>query len=1078
MKPLFAAIYEGDKTMKYLKKVVLLYVSVLILGSVVSLQSTSTVDYNRIGGNYQIPNSFYQNLVLDEVQMKVEDRLQGFLGGFVKNQGQKDSMIRYYIESQEMFVGFGIGEISFRTSLNKQTILLEFIGGNAITPTAENPSEAEFNYFLGASPEEWDLGCSCFERIVYYNLYDKIDLVYELKNGQLKYEFFVYPGGNPENIKIHWQGPVSLESKEDGFRVKIKEPNSRVSKILFTDTNPICFQSQNRDTVTDGFFERFDANTYGFKIPNYDPNRLLIIDPVYLTYSTFLSGSLNDMGKSIAVDELGYIYVAGQVWSVDFPVINSVQDPVGNGDVVIIKLSPDGSEMIFASWVGGTLNDFPRDMVIDKNGYIYVSGSTYSDNFPTVNPYNATWDGSGSTHDVFVFKMSSDGSTLFYSTYVSGVLSDSCEGLDVGDDGTAYVVGGTYSTNFPTVNALNATGDANPSTVDGFLFRLSSDGSELLFSTYLSGSMHDYAYDVDLDNQGDVYVVGESQSTDFPTTSGVFNETGSGGGIADCFVLKISPDGSTLIYSTFVSGSSSDSASGVTVDGSGNAYVVGTTFSSDFPTVNAYNSTYSESYGDFVVFKLSPSGDSLRYSTYIGGNDQEFSEDIAIDDSGNAYFVGLTQSTNFPTTLDALDCWGDGSTGLNDIVVVKLSNDGSNLLYSTYISGLGTEYVNDIAVDNEGSIYFTGETQTSDYPIVNAINSTGDQSGAYFDMIVSKIAFYSEPSQPQWLSVSQENGEVTLTWGEPEDDGNSQIVAYRIYKSTTSGSFDLDTNFIAETTSMTYVDGGVTLETEYFYVVTAVNAFGQSEFSVEKSIIPAIEPFAPRAPENLQATPRDNLVVLSWDLPSSDGGLPILRYLVYRGITSGSYEFLGKTENRFYNDTTAVGGTQYYYVVTAENAVGEGEFSDEISATPTGTPIIHVTSPSSPQNVEATTDVNLVSLEWETPAEDGGSSITSYHVYRGTTSGEYFLLGAATDTRFDDITAVGGVGYYYVISAVNDVGEGEMSDEVSATPQTPTTATGTTTGTFQLPIGTDIIALGIGGLALVISLISCRRRKQ
>ncbi|MFX0064831.1 MAG: fibronectin type III domain-containing protein, partial [Candidatus Hermodarchaeota archaeon] len=366
----------------------------------------------------------------------------------------------------------------------------------------------------------------------------------------------------------------------------------------------------------------------------------------------------------------------------------------------------------------------------------------------------------------------------------------------------------------------------------------------------------------------------------------------------------------------------------------GNAYVTGRTYSTDFPTVNAYDTTGdgSTSYPDVFVCKLAADGSSLLYSTYVSGNNNEEGYGIAIDSTGNAYVTGHTSSTDFPT-VNAYDTTGDGSTSHQDVFVCKLAANGSSLLYSTYVSGSDDDLGYDIAVDSTGNAYVTGRTYSTDFPTVNPYNASGDGSTSYQDVFVCKLISYSPPKPPRELTVAiSADSKVILIWGEPMDDGNAPITAYRVYRSTTSGVYG---SFLAEATSEAFIDSTAVSGVDYFYVVTAVNSVGESALSNEATITILT---APTAPQSLLATPGDNFVYLSWSTPSSDGGSTIIRYRVYRGTSSGNYFFLGVATSTNFNDTTALGGTTYYYVVTAVNAVGESGFSNEVSTTAAGSP--------------------------------------------------------------------------------------------------------------------------------------------
>ena len=724
----------------------------------------------------------YENL-----QENVKYNLKGFVGGFLENKGQKNEAIYYYTESSQIAVGFGTSEIRFniihsepdslknndpvdkelKNHFTYTTISLKFLGSNNIIPLVKGPTGVYNNYFVRANEITHAVSCQYYTKVIYFNIYEKIDLIYELKDSQLKYEFFVHPGGKIDDIKLNWIGPVSLNLIKEGIKVTVRLFGKPDNEFSFTDTSPINYQSEKREKPVKGSFKILGANTYGFSVPTFDPNKLLIIDPI-LQYSTYISGSRSDIGKDIAIDDAGNVYITGHTLSTDFPPVNAY-NATGDGstsynDVFVFKLAADGSTLLYSTYVSGSNEDVGRGIAVDSAGNAYVTGGTMSTDFPTVNAYNATGDGNINWYDVFVFKLAADGSTLLYSTYVSGSRKDNGYGIAIDVAGNAYVTGATGSTDFPTVNAYDDTGDiAN----EIFVFKLNSSGNGLLYSTYVGGSGEDYGYGIAVDTSGNTYVTGSTLSTDFPTVN-AYDDTGDGS-YEDGFVFKLRNDGHDLLYSTYVGGSNYDVGNGIVIDNANNAYVTGDTFSIDFPTVNAYNATGdgSSSICDVFVFKLNSNGDSMAYSTYISGSDHDFGNGIAIDEAGNVHVSGHTQSTDFPT----ITAYDDIKDGFYDAFMFMLDSTGYRLVYSTFVGGTHEDVGNGIAVDNTGNIFLTGYTRSTDFPTLNAYDATGDGTTSYSDVFAFKIKYLFEP-------IYIDNNSDFVTLGFP--GSGTQINPYRI----------------------------------------------------------------------------------------------------------------------------------------------------------------------------------------------------------------------------------------------------------------------------------------------------------
>ncbi len=360
-----------------------------------------------------------------------------------------------------------------------------------------------------------------------------------------------------------------------------------------------------------------------------------------LLYSTFIGGSADETGTAICVDDVGDIYVGGRTYSSNFPVQNANQsEKNGNWDGFVLKLNAAGNSLLFSTYFGGESTDMLNDIAVDSEGNVYATGETVSANLPLVNPIDGTLSGQ---HDIFVFKLSSSGSSLVYSTYIGEYDYDDGHSIAVDSLGCAYVSGRTNSGNFPTVNPIFGSGGGMN---DCFLLKIAADGTALEFSTIIGGSSYDQFCLVEVGENDDIYVTGYTHSGNFPITTGSYDT--SHNGETDIFAIKINSSLS-LVYSTLIGGSGHEIPSDFVVDSEGSMYIFATTGSEDIPSVDALYPYYGE-LSDTFVCKVNPTGEDLDFASPFGGSGDEQSTGIAVDSSNNIILTGITMSPDFPVT--------------------------------------------------------------------------------------------------------------------------------------------------------------------------------------------------------------------------------------------------------------------------------------------------------------------------------------------------------------------------------------------------------------------------------------------
>ncbi len=429
-----------------------------------------------------------------------------------------------------------------------------------------------------------------------------------------------------------------------------------------------------------------------------------------LVYSAYLGGSGSDSAFGIAVDSAGNAYVTGETDSspvqpggISFPTVAAFQSTYkGGGDAFVTKINAVGNALLYSTYLGGTGVERGHAIAVDAAGNAYVSGHTNSNNtssgptggFPTLGALQGDNGGSGN-YDAFVSKFSTGGA-LVYSTYLGGNGSEySVDGGGIAVDGAgnAYVGGSTSSTNFPGASTSTIQPAYGGGFIDGFVVKLNPAGNALVYSSYLGGSTYDAVNGIAVDAAGNAYVAGYTDSPNFPTAAAL-QPARAGTFGNDAFVAKINAAGSALTYSTYLGGSGSDIAYAIVADAAGNAYVSGTTTSSDFPTASATQPSAAGA-GDAFIAKLNAAGSALMFSTYLGGsNGAEHAYGIAIDGGASIFVAGSTTSTNFPTLGAIQATKGVGNDAfvtrirLSGTARTDLNGDGrSDLLYRNFSTG-------------------------------------------------------------------------------------------------------------------------------------------------------------------------------------------------------------------------------------------------------------------------------------------------------------------------------------------------------------------------------------------------------
>ena len=673
-------------------------------------------------------------------------------------------------------------------------------------------------------------------------------VVYEDLWDSIDLRYYFTKDGLKYDLILHpGADPDDIKIKLSGMKEMIVEEDN--IELLLPSGGPsitdnelkVCYGDDG--TPITASFSRISSNIYGFELETYDSSREAVIDP--LIYSSFIGGSNYDVGRSVEVDSSGNAYVTGRTQSSNFPTTSGAYNTSynSNGDVFITKMNSAGSSLVYSTFVGGSYDDHGYGIDIDSSGNAYVTG------------YTSNWNWSGGNQSYYTFPTT------------SGAFDESHNGDN-----------------------------------DVFVIKLNPSGSSLLYSTVVGSNRSEDGRGIVVDSNGNAYVTGSTDSSNFPTTSGAYQKTSSGS--TEAFVFKLNSTGAKMLYSTFLGGDNTDRAYDIKVDTSGNAYVTGSTRSSDFPTTSgSYDQTHNSNYDVFVT-KLNSTGKGLVHSTFVGGGDRDYGYSIDIDSSGNAYVTGKTYyyysggnnstSSNFPMTQNAYDRFHNGNY---DAFAFKLNSAGTSLTYSTFIGGSSRDSGEGISVDGNGTAYITGYTSSYNFPTTWGSQDTSQNGND--DIFVVK------------LSSSGSRIDYSTFVG-----GSSGDVGYDVEYHTSGHVF---------VTGVTYGSGFPVTNGSY-----DTSSNGRDDVILFKLDFTISAP--PMAPTGLNAKLRSDHVKLTWRHPTNNGTSPLIGYRIYRYMEGGNGS--GNRSSWFTNIATIgpvtswddhgiILGNYYYYYIKAYNLVGD-----------------------------------------------------------------------------------------------------------------------------------------------------------
>jgi hypothetical protein len=626
---------------------------------------------------------------------------------FVENRGQADAHVRFIGTGPEFKAWFEDRGVILQ---QRETVVsVTFEGGAKPAIGAEEPLGGTANYLRGRDPAGWQTNLPLFGEIRYTGVWPGIEVTYRTEQSRVAAEYRVAPGAAVNQIRLRFDGDARIQA-DGALRVSGRSGD-------FVERKPVLFQSvDGRRVEVAGAFQRLPDGAIGFRAGDYDHARPLVIDPSIL-FSGFFGGTTQEGITAIAVNYYSNVIVAGWTSSTDLPASAGAQ--IGNGggvDAFVASFSPDGGSLNYCTYLGGSGDDRAFAVTVDAAMNTYLTGWTQSVNFPLKGAFQTRLSG---PRDAFVAKLNPAGNALLYSTYLGGTGSDTGYAIAVDGTGAAIVAGDSTSTNLPVTAGAFRT--VSGGAQDAFVAKLSPAGNALFFLTYLGGSGIDHASSLALDVTGTVYVAGYTWSANFPVVSAYQPQSGGG---QDGFVSRLSANGMTMIFSTYLGGhggstGAPEEVNGLAVDQLGYAVVAGTTSSANFPvTAGAFQTAFGGETDGFVS-RFSPAG-MLLESTYLGGTLSDGINAIALDFHGTPYVTGFTISENFPVQNPLQSM----KNGTENAFVVKLNTTLSGLIFSTYLGGSGSDAGNAIFVDAQTSIIIGGQTSSFDFPVLGNMPTT------------------------------------------------------------------------------------------------------------------------------------------------------------------------------------------------------------------------------------------------------------------------------------------------------------------------------------------------------------------
>lgn len=636
------------------------------------------------------------------------------------------------------------------------------------------------NFMVGKDNKSWVADAPTYEGIVYRNLYPGIDLTFVGAGNSLKSTFTVTAGVDPSVIQWSYKDASAVNLDASGnVRITLPAKKADQTETILVEYAPIAWQEQ--DGQRTDVPVRYVVNNKGeinFVFPQgYDPALPLTIDPT-LTYSTYLGSLGSDVGTALTTDSSGNVYVSGFSWCGSFPIVDPIEGgPAGSSDVIISKISADGSTLLFSTCLGGSAGDDGVSIALDTQGRIVVAGNTESTDFPIVGGI-ATYGGTTGNcnvdapcQDGFIVTLNTDANAIQYSTYLGGDGREEVGGIAIDANDKILVAGSSTSSNFPAVNAYDstyATGGTCSSSVpcyDVTLTKIDPDltgTGAILYSTYLGGTLRDRAFGLTLDANGRVYLVGSSDSDNYPTFNALQSTRGGG---YDVILAQFDPSltgNASLLYSSYFGSSVTDVGYAIARDPSGNLYLVGRTQSTKFPLrdplqyqSHAGTCGASPCYEAFVT-KLNISTNSLLYSTYLGGSQNDEAYGIALDSYQRAYVVGFTRSNDFPvsnaiqSTKGADNC---SVTPCADAFLSVIDPEGQAFAYSTFLGGDQDDIANGISVDANNQVYLAGETYSTNFPTTSGAYDVIQTETDKRDAFISKVDALGAPTPPSNLHL-------------------------------------------------------------------------------------------------------------------------------------------------------------------------------------------------------------------------------------------------------------------------------------------------------------------------------------